>query len=152
MKTTIEVPAAARDLARRGNLIEAIKLTRGHAGCSLKEAKDAVEASVHTRAVPSYAESTGAESHSGDIPLAAILALQKGRLIDAVKHTREASGLGLKASKECVEAYLERNPQTRAQFKSEASAQMKRLISKGSTYLMIALLALLVYLMVRTGA
>lgn len=151
MKPMIKVPSAASDLARRGDLIEAIKLTRERAGCSLKDAKKAVEASVHGSVVPSHPESTGADADTGDIPLAAILALQKGRLIDAIKLTREASGLGLKASKECVEAYLELNPQILAQFKSEASAQRKRLISKVSTILMIALLALLAYLSLRPG-
>ena len=151
MKPLIEVPPAARELARRGNLLEAIKLTREHTGCSLKDAKEAVEASVHSRAAPLHGETAVADASSGHIPLAAILALQKGRLIDAIRHVREASGLGLKDSKDCVEAYLERNPQIRAQFNSEASAQMKRLIGKGSTFLMIALLALLAYLIAQAG-
>ncbi|SFN37453.1 hypothetical protein [Dokdonella immobilis] len=151
MKSTIEVPPTASDLARRGNLIEAIKLTREHTGCSLIDAKEAVEASVQTRAVSSHAETTGADANSGDIPLAAILALQKGRLIDAIKHIREASGLGLKESKERVDAWLERNPQALARFKAEASAEMKRFIRKVSVFLTVALLALLAYLSLRAG-
>ena len=79
------------------------------------------------------------------------LSLQKGRLIDAVKHIREASGLGLKESKERVDAWLERNPQALARFKAEASAEMKRFIRKVSVFLMVALLALLAYLSLRAG-
>lgn len=151
MKSSIEVPAAASELARRGNLIEAIKLTREHAGCSLKDAKEAVEASVGGQALPARAAATEADAQGGDIPLAAILSLQKGRLIDAIKHTREASGLGLKESKQRVEAWLESNPQTLARFKAEASAGMKRFIRKASLFLMVALLALLAYLFLRAG-
>lgn len=151
MKPLIEVPPAARELARRGNLIEAIKLTREHTACSLKDAKEAVEASVHSRAAPLHGEAAMADASSGDIPLAAILALQKGRLIDAIKHVREASGLGLKESKERVDAWLERNPQALARFKAEASAEMKRLIRKVSVFLTVALLALLAYLSLRAG-
>ncbi|MEZ5521962.1 MAG: hypothetical protein R3F08_10890 [Dokdonella sp.] len=151
MKSTIDVPPAASELARRGNLIEAIKLTREYSGCSLKDAKEAVEASVRGKAMPARATATEADAHGGDIPLAAILSLQKGRLIDAVKHIREASGLGLKESKERVDAWLERNPQALARFKAEASAEMKRFIRKVSVFLMVALLALLAYLSLRAG-
>ena len=151
MKSTIDVPPAASELARRGNLIEAIKLTREYSGCSLIDAKEAVEASVRERVMSARAAATEADAHGGDIPLAAILSLQKGRLIDAVKHIREASGLGLKESKERVDAWLERNPQALARFKAEASAEMKRFIRKVSVFLTVALLALLAYLSLRAG-
>ena len=151
MKSTIDVPSAASELARRGNLIEAIKLTREYSGCSLKDAKEAVEASVRGKAMPARAAATEADAQGGDIPLAAILSLQKGQLIDAIKHTREASGPGLKESKERVEAWLERNPQALARFKAEASAGMKRFMGKVSVFLVVALLALLAYLSLRAG-
>ena len=151
MKSTIDVPPAASELARRGNLIEAIKLTREYSGCSLIDAKEAVEASVRERVMSARAAAEEADVHGGDIPLAAILSLQKGRLIDAVKHIRETSGLGLKESKERVDAWLERNPQALARFKAEASAEMKRFIRKVSVFLTVALLALLAYLSLRAG-
>lgn len=151
MKSTIDVPPAARELARRGNLIEAIKLTREYSGCSLIDAKEAVEASVREQVMSARAAAAEVDAHGGDIPLAAILALQKGRLIDAVKHIRETSGLGLKESKERVDAWLERNPQALARFKAEASAEMKRFIRKVSVFLTVALLALLAYLSLRAG-
>lgn len=40
----------------------------------------------------------------------AIAALERGRLIEAIKHTRAATGMGLKESKEAVETYLLQNP------------------------------------------
>jgi hypothetical protein len=55
-----------------------------------------------------------------DIPAAAVAALHNGKLIDAVKHTRTATGLGLKDSKEAVERYLDAHPATRQRL-SEAS-------------------------------
>ncbi|MFA7350756.1 MAG: hypothetical protein WC009_08340 [Methylotenera sp.] len=39
----------------------------------------------------------------------AIAALERGRLIEAIKHTRAATGMGLKESKEAVETYLLQN-------------------------------------------
>jgi hypothetical protein len=40
----------------------------------------------------------------------AIAALERGRLIEAIKHTRAATGMGLKESKDAVETYLLQNP------------------------------------------
>lgn len=41
-----KIPAAAVDALKRGNKIEAIKLTRAASGMGLKESKDAVEALI----------------------------------------------------------------------------------------------------------
>jgi Ribosomal protein L7/L12 C-terminal domain len=51
-----------------------------------------------------------------DIPAAAIEAMRKGRKIDAIKATRQATGLGLKEAKEAVEAFIERSPDVRQEY------------------------------------
>lgn len=43
------VPQSVQDLARAGLKLEAIKLYREQTGCSLKEAKDAVDAFTESR-------------------------------------------------------------------------------------------------------
>lgn len=43
------------------------------------------------------------------IPAEAIAALERGQLIQAIKSVRDATGLGLKESKELVESHLSRD-------------------------------------------
>jgi ribosomal protein L7/L12 len=86
--------------------IEAIKLYREFTGAGLAEAKDAVErmeGSGHDDAPPSE---TGAAAVQRIEPELRQL-LREGRKIEAIKRFREATGLGLKESKDAVEA-LER--------------------------------------------
>jgi len=47
-----------------------------------------------------------------DLPLAAQQALERGQMIEAIKLTREATGLGLKASKAAVDAWALAHPPT----------------------------------------
>ena len=56
------------------------------------------------------------------IPSSAIACLYQGKLIDAIKKTREEQGLGLKDAKAAVERYLAANPTVKARFKSAAAA------------------------------
>lgn len=108
-----KIPPEAKAAADRGELIEAIKITRQVTSLGLKEAKDAVDAYLHG-ATPTP---SGGEVQ---IPLQAVSALHQGSLIHAIKHTREATGLGLKESKETVERYLAANPNTNEQFRAAA--------------------------------
>lgn len=59
------------------------------------------------------------------LPAAAAAALSTGRMIDAIKHVREAEGLGLMEAKQRVEAHVERNPMLKVQL-AEQQARMKR--------------------------
>lgn len=45
-----------------------------------------------------------------DLPAAALQALERGQMIEAIKLTREATGLGLNESKEAVDAWLQDHP------------------------------------------
>jgi hypothetical protein len=47
---------------------------------------------------------------NGTLTSDAIAALEQGRLIEAIKLTRTATGMGLKESKDTVEAYLDNHP------------------------------------------
>lgn len=47
-------------------------------------------------------------------------ALHQGSLIEAIKRTREATGLGLKDSKEAVERYLAAHANTNEQYRAAA--------------------------------
>lgn len=93
-------PGVAEALAR-GNLIEAIKLFRS-SGMGLKQAKDAVDA--HLKGKPAAAP-VFSGGMSQPLPPGVVEALQQGQKIEAIRLMREQSGLGLKESKEAVEAY-----------------------------------------------
>ena len=56
------------------------------------------------------------------LPPDALSALSQGRLIDAIKATRLATGLGLKEAKDVVEAYLAEHPSLNRQYQ-EATAR-----------------------------
>ncbi|MEO5823202.1 MAG: 50S ribosomal protein L7/L12 [Vicinamibacteraceae bacterium] len=62
-------------------------------------------------------------SHSERIPADAVSALSRGMLIDAIKATRLATGLGLKESKEAVETYLAQHPNLSRQYQEAAVAR-----------------------------
>lgn len=87
------------DLLRRGKEIDAIKLYRAETGFGLKEAKDAVQ-DLERGGRPSVPR--GDRSVAGADAVDA--AIRAGRLIEAIKLHREATGMGLKESKEAVEA------------------------------------------------
>ncbi|USA45528.1 ribosomal protein L7/L12 [Acinetobacter sp. C26M] len=59
------------------------------------------------------------------IPAEALDMLRAGQLIDAIKITREKTGLGLKESKDLIDQYLQDHPQEQAQIQ-EQLAQRSR--------------------------
>jgi len=111
-----EVQAAAD----RGDLVEAIKLLRGKTGMGLKESKEAVEAYLGGAASVSV-------PRPEEIPVAAISALHEGKMIDAIRATREATGLGLKESRDAVDHYLATNTMVREQFQAAARRERRPL-------------------------
>ena len=136
------IPAEAAALAASGKVIEAIKVTREQTGLSLKDAKDAVDAHLRDPHGTGTFDSPRKDPAVPGVPELAILALEDGRLIDAITHTREATGLGLKDAKETVERYLEENPGLQARFKAAASAEFRRVA--GNVIVVLALLSLAV--------
>jgi ribosomal protein L7/L12 len=107
---TASIPTEAQRAADRGDLIEAIKITREVSNLGLKDAKDAVEAYLHGH--------TPAKSGRVEVPLSAVVSLQEGNLIEAIRQTREAGRLQLKESRDIVLAYLEAHPPVREQYEA----------------------------------
>ena len=69
------------------------------------------------------------EQDPAPLPAAAIVALNRGHVIEAIKRVREAEpGLGLAAAKARVDAYLGRDPMLKAQFDQQGRAARSRLI------------------------
>ncbi len=77
------------------------------------------------------------------IPVDAIAALEHGNKIEAIKITRMQNGLGLKESKDAIEAYLDRNPALNERFKLASSSG-----GNGMLYVLILGAAALAYLYV----
>lgn len=77
------------------------------------------------------------------IPNEALQALRSGQLIDAIKITREKTGLGLKESKDLVDQYLKEHPQEQAHIQ-EQLAQRSRGGIKIIVFMMF-ILAILVW-------
>jgi ribosomal protein L7/L12 len=127
--------AEAINAIERGDLVEAIKLTREHTGLGLKEAKELVESQGRKAALL-----CGSKASSSTMPMQAVVALQKGKLIDAIKAFREQNGQGLKDSKVAVERYLDEHPLTKRQFDESASLERRRLLR---IVVMVALFACL---------
>lgn len=50
-----------------------------------------------------------------ELPGEVIVAIQQGQKIQAIKLLREAKGMGLKESKDAVDAYLQAHPELQAQ-------------------------------------
>jgi ribosomal protein L7/L12 len=90
-------------LLDQGRKIEAIKLYRERTGVGLKEAKDAVEAIQRRERLPDPEESDN-PFHETLVSL-----LKQGRKIDAIKVFREATGSGLKESKDAIESMAARH-------------------------------------------
>lgn len=105
--STVEL-GEVRALLNAGNKLEAIKRYRALTGVGLKEAKDAVEAMQRGEPVPELPlppappRRITSEMAIDDPELKAHLSA--GRLIDAIKRYRELTGLGLKESKDAIEA------------------------------------------------
>ena len=60
-----------------------------------------------------------------ELPHEALIALRSAKLIDAIKITREKTGLGLKESKDLVDRYLDTHPNEQV-FIQEQLAQRSR--------------------------
>ena len=75
------------------------------------------------------------------MPLEALAALRAGQLIDAIKITRQKTGLGLKESKDLVERYLKEHPQEQALIQEQLAQR-----SRGGIQIFILIFIMLVIL------
>lgn len=94
-------------LLAAGRKIEAIQLYRDRSGADLAEAKQAVEGLQRGRSLPRPTDSVSPPP--ADLEEEVIRLLQDGRKLEAVRAYRERTGLGLKESRDSVEAIARRN-------------------------------------------
>lgn len=109
-----QLPAEAMAAVSRGQLIEAIKIVRARHGLGLKQAKDMVDRYRSNPVSMPTATSAGVEAldaQGTQVPNAALEALARGDMLEAVKIMQETSGLGLKQALAAVEAHKRRLPQ-----------------------------------------
>lgn len=109
-----ELPPDAVRALQSGRLIEAIKIVRDRTGVDLKAAKDAVDryadrmnAGDEARMAAGRSAPSAALQDRGfaSMPSSALTALAQGNKVEAVRLTREATGLGLAAAKRLVEQH-----------------------------------------------
>lgn len=106
MNEPSELSTQVLQALQQGRTVEAIKLLREERGIGLKEARELVDGWQADQPLP--AESGGTPSGMSD---QVRRALEQGHKIEAIRLLREERGLGLKASKETIEAWLAENPQ-----------------------------------------
>jgi ribosomal protein L7/L12 len=137
-RPSFQMPPEAAAAVKAGNLIEAIKVVRQETGLGLKEAKDFVEAHIHS---PRQVAPTRPSSPHG-FPLEAHLELRHGNKIDAIKIVRAKQGLGLKEAKDAVEAYIAMHPDMPPSVRQ----------SSGQRLIVVALLVFLIAMAAGVGA
>jgi ribosomal protein L7/L12 len=106
-----ELPPDAVRALQSGRLIEAIKIVRDRTGVDLKSAKEAVdryaarmdEGDEDTAGGRSAPDVSMQDRGFASMPSSALKALAQGNKIEAVRRTREATGLGLAAAKRLVD-------------------------------------------------
>ncbi|MBO9674776.1 MAG: ribosomal protein L7/L12 [Sphingobacteriaceae bacterium] len=83
----------------RNQKIAAVKVVKDHSGCGLKEAKDYVDA------LEAGTQQPAPKSQNLDEEVLAILS--QGNKLNAIKHYKDATGLGLAASRDYVEKLMQ---------------------------------------------
>jgi ribosomal protein L7/L12 len=73
------------------------------------------------------------------LPPMAVQALEQGRKIEAIKLVRAATGLGLKDSKDAVEAYLEKNASSREKYEANSRRSGVGCVSSASVLMIVTL-------------
>lgn len=134
-----QLPADARRAADQGDLITAIRILRTTRKMNLAAAKQAVEDYLRRGTRPTVV------AGRSDVPADAVAFLHEGDLIGAIRRTREATGRGLKESKDAVEQFLAANPLIHEQFR-EAARRQRGGPWRGLLWFVIAVVAVLLLL------
>jgi ribosomal protein L7/L12 len=145
-RRAVRIPDDVMAYARRGDKIAAIKALREHTGLDLKQAREAIEAYLADPRRDAAAVPAHEPLQSQPIPRRAIVALENGRLVEAVKHLREATGAGLKDAKEHLERHLADNPALAAKFNTAATAERRRVVNKIAGFACVLGVVTLAYL------
>lgn len=176
-----QLPADAIAALERGNIVDAIKIVRDRTGLDLKSSKEAVERYANGEGGQPADSGASADWQEGDwgrnepgeaaglqaggvpvVPAAALAALAKGQKLEAIRLTREATGLGLAQAKDLVENH--QNPPgavdfgqapSPQSFQANPMAEPGRVQGGGLKWLpvvIVVLLAALAWLYFRGGA
>ncbi len=81
------------------------------------------------------------------LPPAAVDALQRGVVIEAIKIVRTERGLGLKESKDAVDRWLAEHPELRQRLHGEQRAAERRVLARLGLLLAAVLVAILLSLL-----
>lgn len=97
--------------------------------------------------LPDHRQSDSTADAQPQLPEAAIAALSRGCKIDAIKLVHQQQGLGLKDSKDLVEAYMRQHPQLRNAPAMQGVTAQKSRYSMTVGVLVLLLVALMLGLM-----
>tara|TARA_R110002096_G_scaffold1376_20_gene7290 strand:- start:3630 stop:4094 length:465 start_codon:yes stop_codon:yes gene_type:complete len=145
-RRAVRIPDDAMAYAKRGDKIAAIKALREHTGLNLQQAREAIEAYLADPRRDAAVVPAHEPLQSQPIPRRAIVALENGRLVEAVKHVRDATGAGLKDAKEHLERHLADNPALDAKFNAAATAERRRVVKKIAGFACVLGVVTLAYL------
>ncbi|RZL61229.1 MAG: hypothetical protein EOP81_17735 [Variovorax sp.] len=95
-----QLPPEAMAALARGETVEAIRIVRERTGLDLKESKALVDRYLGGLAID---DADIPDAREAMVPRAALDALANGNKVEAIRLTREATGLGLAESKRLVE-------------------------------------------------
>ncbi len=116
----IELSRETIEALQKGNKVAAVKSIRLTHNVSLDQAMEMI--GQHELGEPDrHAHATTT------IPTQAIVALQQGSKIDAIKAVREAQRTDLKTAKALVEEYIATNPHIASTMQAANAAQLKRI-------------------------
>ncbi|MBB6239612.1 ribosomal protein L7/L12 [Pedobacter sp. AK013] len=83
----------------RNQKVAAVKVVKDHSGCGLKEAKDYVDALEEGVNQP--------VNNLADLDAALLVILSQGNKLNAIKHYKDVTGLGLAESKDYIEKLMQ---------------------------------------------
>lgn len=83
------------------------------------------------------------------LPAAAVDALQRGAVIEAIKLVRAERGLGLKESRDAVDRYLAEHQELKARLAGEQRAAERRVLGRLGILLAAVAVAVLMSLLLR---
>lgn len=74
------------------------------------------------------------------LPAEALVALQRGDKIEAIKVVRERQGLGLKEAKDLVEAYIATQPHLQADLAQAQTQSRRGCLTTAAVFLVVGLI------------
>jgi len=108
-KNSKEIDKRILELVADKQLLQAVKFYKDETGLSLKESKDYVDGLAAKNPLSIAETSKGAFKSNKELDKELMKHINEGHLLMAVKTYKDATGMGLKESKDYVEALKEKN-------------------------------------------